>query len=89
MAYLLRTDTCEDYDLIKGLVNCLNVERANDYGSWLNVGFCLYNIKNHKQEIVTDLNKVKETVEKIRYARLTNHDTLLRGVGALRGPYSA
>ena len=32
----------EDADLIKGLVGCLSQKRADDYGDWLNVGFCLY-----------------------------------------------
>ena len=41
---ILRTNTCEDYELVKSLVNCLSVERADEYSSWLNVGFCLYNI---------------------------------------------
>ena len=35
---------CEDYDLIKSLVECLNKDRAEDYNKWLEVGFCLYNI---------------------------------------------
>lgn len=43
---LLTTNTCEDYHTIKGLVDCFNVERADNYADWLNVGFCLFNIHN-------------------------------------------
>ena len=43
---ILKTNVCEDYELIKGLVNCLSIKRADDYGLWLNVGFCLYNISS-------------------------------------------
>jgi len=43
---ILKTNVCEDYELIKGLVNCLSIKRADDYATWLNVGFCLYNISS-------------------------------------------
>lgn len=41
---ILNNSKCEDLELIKGLVNCLSVERADDYKTWLDVGFCLFNI---------------------------------------------
>ena len=34
----------EELKLVKGLVKCLSVERASDYGSWLRVGAGLHNI---------------------------------------------
>lgn len=34
----------EELKLVKGLVGCLSVERASDYGSWLRVGAGLHNI---------------------------------------------
>jgi hypothetical protein len=33
---------CEDYDLIKALVEYLNKDRVEEYNTWLDVGFCLY-----------------------------------------------
>jgi P4 family phage/plasmid primase-like protien len=48
---ILRTNTCEDYELVKSLVNCLSVERADEYSRWLNVGFCLYNISSDILEL--------------------------------------
>ena len=34
----------EDIDYYTSLVDLLSVKRANDYGDWINVGFCLFNI---------------------------------------------
>lgn len=48
---ILSNDICEDYELIKGLVNCLSIKRADDYGLWLNVGFCLYNISSELLDV--------------------------------------
>ena len=48
---ILCTDLCEDYDLIKSLVNALSFERADGYYTWLNVGFCLYNISTSLLQI--------------------------------------
>jgi P4 family phage/plasmid primase-like protien len=42
---------CEDYDLIKSLVECLNKDRAEAYDKWLDVGFCLYNISDDLLEL--------------------------------------
>lgn len=42
---------CEDYDLIKALVECLNSDRVETYDKWLDVGFCLYNIDEDLLEL--------------------------------------
>jgi hypothetical protein len=42
---------CEDYDLMKALVECLNKDRTEDYNKWLEVGFCLYNINDDLLEL--------------------------------------
>jgi len=38
-------------ELIKGLVSCLSLERANEYGKWLSVGMCLHNIDQGSFEL--------------------------------------
>ena len=39
-----------DINEIKFLLNILSNERANDFGSWINIGFCLYNIGKGKRK---------------------------------------
>lgn len=34
----------QELELIRGLVRCLNKKRAEDYGTWIQVGLCLKNI---------------------------------------------
>lgn len=48
---------CEDYDLIKSLVECLNKDRAEAYDKWLDVGFCLYNISDDLLELWDDFSQ--------------------------------
>lgn len=60
---LLQVDKCEDYELIKNLVDCLNVERADDYSNWLNVGFCLYNIDSSLLELWDNFSKKSDKYE--------------------------
>lgn len=55
---ILKTNVCEDYELIKGLVNCLSVKRADDYAKWLNVGFCLYNISTTLLELWEEFSQI-------------------------------
>jgi P4 family phage/plasmid primase-like protien len=38
----------EELKLVRGLVSCLSVERAEDYGKWLRVGAGLHNINREK-----------------------------------------
>lgn len=60
---LLKIEKCEDYELIKNLVDCLNVERADDYSNWLNVGFCLYNIDSNLLELWDNFSKKSDKYE--------------------------
>jgi len=53
----------EDADLIKALVNCLSVIRADDYGDWLNVGFCLYCISPECLPLWEEFSKKSDKYE--------------------------
>jgi len=72
---ILCTDVCEDYDLIKGLVNCLSFERADDYVKWLNVGFCLYNISINLLELWEEFSKKSPKYESGKCLELWNKMT--------------
>ena len=37
-------DTCENLDFVKGLVTILNPERADEYSTWIEVGWALHNV---------------------------------------------
>ena len=39
-----KLETCDDCELVKKLVAILSPARADDYSTWLQVGFCLHNI---------------------------------------------
>lgn len=60
---ILSNDICEDYELIKGLVNCLSIKRADDYGLWLNVGFCLYNISTELLDVWEEFSQKSDKYE--------------------------
>ena len=47
----------EDADLIKALIGCLSIKRADDYGDWLNVGFCLYCISPECLDLWIEFSK--------------------------------
>jgi P4 family phage/plasmid primase-like protien len=53
----------EDADLIKALVGCLSVKRADDYGDWLNVGFCLYCISPECLDLWEEFSKKSDKYE--------------------------
>ncbi len=53
----------EDADLIKALVGCLSVKRADDYGDWLNVGFCLYCISSECLPLWEEFSKKSDKYE--------------------------
>ena len=53
----------EDADLIKALVGCLSVKRADDYGDWLNVGFCLYCISSECLPLWEEFSKISDKYE--------------------------
>lgn len=53
----------EDADLIKALVDCLSVKRADDYGDWLNVGFCLYCISSECLPLWEEFSKKSDKYE--------------------------
>ena len=53
----------EDADLIKALVGCLSVIRADDYGDWLNVGFCLYCISPECLPLWEEFSKISDKYE--------------------------
>ena len=53
----------EDADLIKELVNCLSPKRADDYGDWLNVGFCLYCISPECLDLWIEFSKISDKYE--------------------------
>ena len=53
----------EDADLIKALVGCLSVIRADDYGDWLNVGFCLYCISPECLLLWEEFSKISDKYE--------------------------
>lgn len=60
---ILSNDICEDYELIKSLVNCLSIKRADDYGLWLNVGFCLYNISTELLDLWEEFSQKSDKYE--------------------------
>jgi len=60
---ILKCNICEDYELIKELVNCLSVKRADDYANWLNVGFCLYNISSELLELWEEFSQKSDKYE--------------------------
>ena len=64
---ILSNDICEDYELIKGLVNCLSIKRADDYGLWLNVGFCLYNISTELLDLWEEFSQKSDKYEEGKY----------------------
>ena len=47
----------EDADLVKKLVNCLSISRADNYTDWLNVGFCLYCISPECLDLWKEFSK--------------------------------
>ena len=53
----------EDADLIKALIGCLSVKRADDYGDWLNVGFCLYCISPECLDLWIEFSKKSDKYE--------------------------
>jgi P4 family phage/plasmid primase-like protien len=53
----------EDQDLVKKLVECLSVKRADDYGDWLNVGFCLYCISPECLDLWVEFSKKSDKYE--------------------------
>jgi P4 family phage/plasmid primase-like protien len=46
-----------EYEKVKKLVNILSLERADQYESWLNVGFSLYNINEKYIDIYIEFSK--------------------------------
>lgn len=44
-------------ELIKGLVNCLSIERKTEYGKWLSVGMCLHNLDPNNFELWCEFSK--------------------------------
>jgi P4 family phage/plasmid primase-like protien len=51
---------CEDYDLVKSLIDCLNKDRAEEYSKWLDVGFCLYNISDDLLELWDNFSQLSD-----------------------------
>ena len=39
-----RFDSCTDLSFVKSLTQALSIDRADDYSSWMQVGWCLHNI---------------------------------------------
>ena len=55
--------TYEDADLVKALVGTLSAKRADDYGDWLNVGFCLYCISPECLDLWEEFSKKSSKYE--------------------------
>ena len=55
--------TYENADLIKELVGCLSQKRADNYGDWLNVGFCLYCISPECLPLWIEFSKISDKYE--------------------------
>ena len=55
--------TYENADLIKELVGCLSQKRADNYGDWLNVGFCLYCISPECLPLWIEFSKKSDRYE--------------------------
>ena len=53
----------EDEDLVKKLVECLSVKRADEYDDWLNVGFCLYCISPECLDLWVEFSKKSNKYE--------------------------
>lgn len=78
----------QELDLIKGLVGCLDNKRADDYGTWIQVGLCLKNINEDLLDSwkefssqcpsysETDCNKKWDTIRE-------NHNGSSLGIGSL------
>jgi phage/plasmid-associated DNA primase len=82
---LMENGTCEDYELVKGLVSCLNANRADDYAEWLNVGFCLYNIDCNLLDVWHDFSKKSDKYDGSKcdelWDKMTKKDM---GIGSLK-----
>ena len=78
----------QELELIKGLVGCLNKKRAEDYGTWIQVGLCLKNINEDLLDAwrdfssqcssysESDCNKKWESIN-------NNHSGASLGIGSL------
>ena len=55
--------TYENADLIKELVGCLSQKRSDNYGDWLNVGFCLYCISPECLPLWIEFSKKSDKYE--------------------------
>lgn len=62
----------ENVDLIKGLMDCLSDERADDYSDWLNVGFCLYNINPNTLDLWIAFSKKSDKYKEGECEKLWN-----------------
>jgi P4 family phage/plasmid primase-like protien len=43
----------DDLDFVIGLVDCLSVSRADNYAEWVQLGWCLHNIHNYDDTLLT------------------------------------
>jgi P4 family phage/plasmid primase-like protien len=46
-----------EYEKVKKLINILSIDRADQFESWLNVGFTLYNINNNYLDLFIEFSK--------------------------------
>ena len=57
-------DQCRQTEEVKELINLLSIRRAHDYHSWLEVGWCLYNINNSLLPVWRDFSKKSNKYKK-------------------------
>jgi P4 family phage/plasmid primase-like protien len=85
----------EELKLVKGLVKCLSVERASDYGSWLRVGAGLHNINRDAlletwQEFSMKYQSYADGTSKrcgtldYRWKSFDNYEGAKRGIASLK-----
>lgn len=79
------TSKCEDYDLVKSLVDCLNKDRAEEYSKWLDVGFCLYNISDDLLELWDNFSQLSDKYKSGECEKLwSKMETRSLSIGSLK-----
>ena len=64
--------TLDDLRRVKNLVSLLNISRADDYQSWVQLGFCLYNIDTSLLNIWIDFSRQSKKFKEGECEKLWN-----------------
>lgn len=81
-----RTNTHDEFEIAKSLVDLLNGDRANSYNDWIRVGWCLRNIDHRLIEKWVDFSKKSRKFVEGECERIWNfmrQDGACLGIGTL------